>query len=460
MLANAGKLPDNTPIVKTGRAYHIWLQTTKQVRSQHYEGFDIKGEGGYVVAPPSIHANGNQYTFIRPLLQELPVVDFDSLVLPRVKPDYEARATTKFNPSEWKLVPGNMVDLINNGAPEGQRHNVLVSYLGALIGRGLSKELVSEYVVLWNDEKNKPPLPLVEVLSTTESCWKSYADRVSTKTHTNNYSVLIETRRAQKEKAEACQKLLEELRAKEKATELPHASMCGKRHAISRQGKKYLSVAFFCGSWNCPRCANYFRTRWLNHLGEVTNGSILFITNIVSRDWDCFRRRLNRAGCEYVRIYDYGHSTVITNKAVPGSNPIPEGQLAERLEALIPHKFEFSPVSTSRGWQLEKKVKDPEKETATLVTRTFLPIDVQQAIAKQLGATLDGERRWVSPENEDAQEWENKFTSELAKHEAHIWSETVKKKKSLEGWVDDFNKVMEAEDVFDGHRERWEVIAG
>jgi hypothetical protein len=151
---------------------------------------------------------------------------------------------------------------------------------------------------------------------------------------------------------------------------------------------------------------------------------------------------------------------VITNKPVPGSNPIPEGQFTERLEALIPHQFMISPVSTSRAWQLEKKVKDPEKEKATLVTRTFLPIDIQQAIAKQLGAKLDGERRWVSPEKEDAQEWEYKFTSELAKYEAHIWSETAKKKESLEGWVDDFNKVMEADDVFDRGRERWEVMAG
>jgi hypothetical protein len=459
MLANAGKLPDNTPIVKTGRAYHIWLMTTKQVRSQHYEGFDIKGEGGYVVAPPSTHANGSQYHFVRPLSQEIPVINLETLVLPTARVDYSTRATKPFNPNLWKPVSGSMVDSINDGVEEGHRHDVLVSYLGSLIGRGLSKELVSETVVLWNDEKNKPPLPLVEVLSTTESCWKSYADRVSTKTHTNKYSVLIETRRKEKENAEARRKLLEELKAKEKAAELPHATLCGKRHAISRQGKKYLSVAFFCGSWNCPRCADYFRRRWLKRLGEVTSGSTLFITNIVSSDWDRFRRSLNRAGCEYIRIYDFGHSAIITNKAVPGSVPIPEGQLTERLEALIPHTFEFSPISTSRAWQLEKKVKDPEKEKATLVTRTFLPIDIQQAIAKKLGARLDGERRWVSPENEDAQEWADKFSRELYLHEQHIWSETDKG-RHLEKWVDDFNKVIEDEDVFDKGRERWEVIAG
>jgi hypothetical protein len=460
MAANLGKLPLNTPIVKTGRCYHVWLQTTKPVKTQHFEGLDIKAEGGYVVCPPSIHANGNQYTFVRALGEEIPVVNFESLILPCVKPSYETRPATTFNPTEWRPVAiGHKADIINNGAAEGERHNGLVSKIGILINEGRGKEWIAEEAKGWN-EMCRPPLPDEEVQATIESMLKSYFNRVSTKTHINNYSVLVETRRAEKEKAEARQKLIEELKAKEKATEFPHDEMCGKHHAISRQGKKYLSVAFFCGSWSCPRCADYFRRRWIKHLQEVTNGCTLFITNFEYSDWGRLRRSLNRLGSDYIRISTFEQNTLITNKPIPGCVPILEGQLVDRLEALIPHTFMFSPISTSRGWQLEKKVKDPEKEKATLVTRTFLPIDLQQFIAKKLGAKPDGDYRWVSPENEDAQEWADKFSTELFLHERHLMSETAKKGQSLGKWIDNFNDVMEADNVFGGRREWWEGRAG
>jgi hypothetical protein len=381
-------------------------------------------------------------------------------VLPRVKPDYETQPKAPFNPDEWKPVPiGHKAKLINEGADQGERHTGLVTYIGVMISAGRDKEWVTEQAMFWN-QMCRPPLPKEEVDTTVESMWNSYAPLVPTKTHSNFNSVLVETRCAQKENAEARQKFLEELKAKEKAAELPHSTLCGKRHAISRQGKKYLSIAFFCGSWNCPRCADYFRRRRIKQLGEVTNGCTLYIIHFEYSDWGRLRRSLNRLGSDYIRVSTFEHHTLITNKPIPGSEPIAEGQLLERLEALIPHTYMVSPISTSRAWQLEKKVKDPAKEQATLVTRTFLPIDIQQNIAKKLGAKPDGDYRWVSPENEDAQEWEYKFTSELAKYEAHIWSETAKKKESLEGWVDDFNKVMEADDVFDRGRERWEVMAG
>jgi hypothetical protein len=177
-------------------------------------------------------------------------------VLPLAKIAYEARSDTPFRLSDWKPVPGHKAELINNGADEGERHNGLVTYTGIMINQGRDLEWITEAATLWN-QICRPPLPDEEVAATVKSCWRSYSDRVSTKTLTSSYSVLNETRPKKRRTPEERKQLLEELAAKEKENELPHAPMCGKRHAITRQGKKYLSVVFFCGSWSCPRCADF-----------------------------------------------------------------------------------------------------------------------------------------------------------------------------------------------------------
>jgi len=57
----------NTWIVRTGKGYHIYFRVkggVPRTRLRLPVGVDIKGEGGYVVAPPSIHPMLRRYTFI------------------------------------------------------------------------------------------------------------------------------------------------------------------------------------------------------------------------------------------------------------------------------------------------------------------------------------------------------------------------------------------------------------
>ena len=58
---------ENTWLVKTGKGYHIYLRvnTDKPVKTGKLPKIDIKGEGGYVVAPPSLHPSGKHYEFVR-----------------------------------------------------------------------------------------------------------------------------------------------------------------------------------------------------------------------------------------------------------------------------------------------------------------------------------------------------------------------------------------------------------
>ena len=58
-----GELPESWRAITGRGGQHIYYRTDKKINNATnlYPGIDIRGEGGYVVAPPSIHINGNEY---------------------------------------------------------------------------------------------------------------------------------------------------------------------------------------------------------------------------------------------------------------------------------------------------------------------------------------------------------------------------------------------------------------
>lgn len=60
------KLPP-TACVATGRGWHLYFQLLAELIScSSDDGLDVRGEGGYVIAPPSVHASGAKYRWINP----------------------------------------------------------------------------------------------------------------------------------------------------------------------------------------------------------------------------------------------------------------------------------------------------------------------------------------------------------------------------------------------------------
>lgn len=54
-------------LVETGRGFHLYFACGGlPSRAALLAGIDVKGAGGYVVAPPSIHPSGSQYRFVDP----------------------------------------------------------------------------------------------------------------------------------------------------------------------------------------------------------------------------------------------------------------------------------------------------------------------------------------------------------------------------------------------------------
>lgn len=64
-----------TPVVKTARGSHVYLHSDVPIASSKFPGGDLKADGGYVVAPPSVHPSGVHYSWEAPLINQLASLD-------------------------------------------------------------------------------------------------------------------------------------------------------------------------------------------------------------------------------------------------------------------------------------------------------------------------------------------------------------------------------------------------
>lgn len=123
---------------------------------------DIRADGGYIIAPPSTHPNGNVYEWelsSRPLevdIAELPKWMMHFLIESNhiAKPKREA--------SHW--------DGIMQGINEGGRNAAATSLAGYLARHYVDKGLIYDLLFMWN-KRNNPPLSTDELETILKSVW-------------------------------------------------------------------------------------------------------------------------------------------------------------------------------------------------------------------------------------------------------------------------------------------------
>jgi putative DNA primase/helicase len=110
------------------------------------EGLDRKGAGGYVVAPPSLHASGARYEW----QDEQPTE-------PEPLPTWLAQLNGR--PS----ANGAAAPVVDGPIAEGQRNATLASLAGTMRRRGMSGAAIRDGLRTENEERCNPPLPEDEV---------------------------------------------------------------------------------------------------------------------------------------------------------------------------------------------------------------------------------------------------------------------------------------------------------
>jgi hypothetical protein len=174
-LENAhGKLP-RTPTAETGgggRHYYFRYPDGECIsnRAGILPGIDVRGDGGYVVAPPSRHVSGNHYAWAVP--PETPLADLPAWLLELivgksfvgadVLPLPACRATTL-------VVQPATDDLATHpGSSEGKRNATLCTLAGAHLARSEDAKVITALALAWA-ERCSPPMPQGEVIRTIKS---------------------------------------------------------------------------------------------------------------------------------------------------------------------------------------------------------------------------------------------------------------------------------------------------
>lgn len=171
-----GSIGDETWTSITGRGgYHLFYKSDKEHRNRGgiLEGIDIRGEGGYIVAPPSLHPNGKRYEW------EYEPGDYALMKASETLYKFLSIGT------EDKPIPF----MIPKKIGDGKRNITLFKLAASQQGKGLSDESIWQVLITENQLRCSPPLSekeLTVIFNSVIEKYKKGTPRKATQTNDPN----------------------------------------------------------------------------------------------------------------------------------------------------------------------------------------------------------------------------------------------------------------------------------
>jgi hypothetical protein len=172
--AERGRLPES-PRSLTARGVHIWFRQPDGVKIPNSSsviaaGVDVRGEGGYILAPPSLHIRGRRYTWEwQARIDEVPLAPPPEWLLELMLHPRSGRHTG----ANGQHLPSGQVSFerLVEGIRNGTRDVELFRLAFFMHRRGFSRGYVEE-VVLDAARRCKPAVPERIARLKVKSAWR------------------------------------------------------------------------------------------------------------------------------------------------------------------------------------------------------------------------------------------------------------------------------------------------
>jgi hypothetical protein len=164
-----GSLGPTVEVLTGGGGRHFYFASTGgEIRNRAglAQGIDLRGDGGYIVAPPSIHPSGQPYRWIAGHAPD----ECRLAPMPRWILRMAGSARTGRSVEDWHK-------LASEGVSEGTRNSTIASLTGHLLWHGVDPDLALDLMLAWNRMRCRPPLDEEEVASVVASITRLHEQR-------------------------------------------------------------------------------------------------------------------------------------------------------------------------------------------------------------------------------------------------------------------------------------------